>query len=63
MTTSQFAYAIYDAFKNEYFSGIYTIENPRILAIMIREIMNFMVWINHQDIPLPNEVNMVARWK
>ncbi len=44
------------AFRNGYFSAIYTLEDSSILTIIILVIIYFMVWMNHQDIPLSNEL-------
>ncbi len=55
---SQVVNAISGAFKNGYFSCIYALENPRILSIIISVILDFMVWISHQDIPLSNELSV-----
>ena len=46
-TNTQVVNAIHGAFKNGYFSGIYTSENPSIQSIIMILIINLMAWMNH----------------
>ena len=52
--------AIHHAFKCGYFSGIYTLKNPIILTVKILVIINIVVWVNHIDILLSNELNVLV---
>ena len=56
----QIVNVIHSEFRNGYFCGIYTLENPSTYTIIMLVIICFMVWMSHQDIPRSNELYIVV---